>query len=44
MNWAELSKWSEQLQARGEDFQKRVRGLRRRMALLLAVVGPGLIT
>jgi hypothetical protein len=44
MNWAELSKWSEQLQARGTDFQKRVRGLRRRLALLLAVVGPGLIT
>jgi NRAMP (natural resistance-associated macrophage protein)-like metal ion transporter len=44
MNWADLSKWSEQLQARGTDFQKRLRGLRRRIALLLAVVGPGLIT
>src|SRR4051795_9607115 len=44
MNWADLSKWSEQLQGRGTDFQKRLRGLRRRIALLLAVVGPGLIT
>src|SRR6476661_9283358 len=44
MNWAAISKWSEELQSRGTDFQKRVRGLRRRLALLLAVVGPGLIT
>jgi Mn2+/Fe2+ NRAMP family transporter len=30
--------------SRGTDLQKRVRGLRRRLTLLLAVVGPGLIT
>src|ERR1700732_2287206 len=44
MNWSDLSKWSEELQARGTDLQRRIRGLRRRLALLLAVVGPGLIT
>ena len=30
--------------ARAARSQKRLRGLRRRIALLLAVVGPGLIT
>src|ERR1700693_1308320 len=28
----------------GTDMQKRIRGLRRRLTLLLAVIGPGLIT
>jgi len=44
MNWAAISKWSEELQSRGTDLQKRLRSTRRRIALLLAVVGPGLIT
>src|SRR5215475_9006677 len=44
MNWSAITKWSEELQDRGADLQKRIRGLRRRVALLLAVVGPGLIT
>jgi NRAMP (natural resistance-associated macrophage protein)-like metal ion transporter len=44
MDWNAISKRIEGLQTRGTDLQKRLRGLRRRMALLLAVVGPGLIT
>ncbi len=32
------------MRSRGTDLQKRIRGLRRRLTLLLAVVGPGLIT
>lgn len=32
------------LRTRGTDLQTRLRGLRRRLTLLLAVVGPGLIT
>jgi len=32
------------LRERGSDLQKRIRSLRRRLTLLLAVVGPGLIT
>jgi Mn2+/Fe2+ NRAMP family transporter len=44
MNWKAISDRIEGLQSRGTDLQKRLRGLRRRMALLLAVVGPGLIT
>lgn len=35
---------AEGLRTRGSDLQKRLRGLRRRLTLLLAVVGPGLIT
>jgi len=34
----------EGLRSRGESLQKRIRALRRRLTLLLAVVGPGLIT
>ncbi len=44
MDWKAISTKIEGLQTRGTDLQKRLRGLRRRMALLLAVVGPGLIT
>ena len=44
MNWAMLKSALESAQNRGTDLQKRVRGLRRRITLLLAVVGPGLIT
>jgi NRAMP (natural resistance-associated macrophage protein)-like metal ion transporter len=44
MNWEEISTRVEGLRSRGTDLQKRLRGLRRRVALLLAVVGPGIIT
>jgi NRAMP (natural resistance-associated macrophage protein)-like metal ion transporter len=44
MNWEDLSTRVEGLRSRGTDLQKRLRGLRRRVALLLAVVGPGIIT
>jgi Mn2+/Fe2+ NRAMP family transporter len=44
MNWEAISTRVEGLRTRGTDLQKRVRSLRRRVALLLAVVGPGIIT
>ena len=44
MNWQTFKSGLESLQARGESLQQRIRGLRRRLTLLLAVVGPGLIT
>src|SRR3982074_2772309 len=44
MNWEAITTRVDGLRARGSSFQKRIRGLRRRLALLLAVVGPGLIT
>jgi NRAMP (natural resistance-associated macrophage protein)-like metal ion transporter len=44
MNWEVLATRVEGLRTRGTDLRKRVRGLRRRLTLLLAVVGPGLIT
>jgi Mn2+/Fe2+ NRAMP family transporter len=44
MNWQTLKLTWEGVQSRGTDLQKRIRGLRRRLTLLLAVVGPGLIT
>src|SRR5579859_521586 len=44
MNWQVLKSGLESLQTRGESLQQRIRGLRRRLTLLLAVVGPGLIT
>lgn len=44
MNWAVLKSSVEGLQNRGEDLQRRVRALRRRLMLFLAVIGPGLIT
>jgi Mn2+/Fe2+ NRAMP family transporter len=44
MNWSVISRSVENLQARGDDLQKRIRALRHRLALLLAVIGPGLIT
>ena len=44
MNWEVLvTRWGD-LRARGAHWQRRARSLRRRLALLLAVVGPGLIT
>src|SRR6201990_1387026 len=44
MNWKSISAKIEGMQNRGTDLQKRLRSLRRRVALLLAVVGPGIIT
>ena len=44
MNWEALSTKVDGLRDRGTDLQKRLRSTRRRIALLLAVVGPGIIT
>src|SRR5271156_3001613 len=44
MNWKSLSSRFERVRIGDTDFQKKIRGLRRRLTLLLAVVGPGLIT
>ena len=44
MNWQSLKSTFEGLQSRGEDLQHKFRDLRRRLTLLLAVIGPGLIT
>jgi NRAMP (natural resistance-associated macrophage protein)-like metal ion transporter len=44
MNWTAIATRVEGLRTRGSDLQKRIRGLRRRLTLLMAVVGPGLIT
>ncbi len=43
MKWNALTSVTGGLRMRGTDLQKRARSLRRRIALLLAVVGPGLI-
>jgi Mn2+/Fe2+ NRAMP family transporter len=44
MNWEILKSSLEGLQTCGTNLQQKIRGLRRRLTLLLAVVGPGLIT
>src|SRR5262244_1117186 len=44
MDWTTITRRLEDLQERGADLRKRSRELRHRVALLLAVVGPGLIT
>ena len=44
MNFQTLKSAFESLQTRGQSLQQRIRALRRRLMLLLAVVGPGLIT
>jgi Mn2+/Fe2+ NRAMP family transporter len=44
VNWTVVKTGVESLQNRGASLQKRLRSLRRRLVLLLAVVGPGLIT
>jgi NRAMP (natural resistance-associated macrophage protein)-like metal ion transporter len=44
MNWEAIATRVEGWRMRGTDLQKRVRSLRRRLTLLLAVVGPGIIT
>jgi NRAMP (natural resistance-associated macrophage protein)-like metal ion transporter len=42
--WVTLVDTFEQLSARGKDFARRTRPARRRLAVFLAVIGPGLIT
>jgi Mn2+/Fe2+ NRAMP family transporter len=44
MNWEAIAERAQGLRTRGTDLQKRLRGLRRRLTLLLAVIGPGIIT
>src|SRR5499425_1651567 len=44
MNRADIAEMAQGLRTRGVSLQRRIRGLRRRLVLLLAVVGPGLIT
>jgi Mn2+/Fe2+ NRAMP family transporter len=44
MNWGNIISSVEGLRTRGNDLQRRIRSLRRRLTLLLAVVGPGIIT
>jgi NRAMP (natural resistance-associated macrophage protein)-like metal ion transporter len=44
MDWNSISERFATVRAGGTDLQKRIRSLRRRLTLLLAVVGPGLIT
>src|SRR5271157_4193011 len=44
MNWQFLKASLEGMQTRGTNLQQKIRGLRRRLTLLLAVIGPGLIT
>lgn len=42
--WVTLTDTVEKLATRGREFGRRTRPMRRRMAVFLAVVGPGLIT
>jgi NRAMP (natural resistance-associated macrophage protein)-like metal ion transporter len=44
MNLNSISAKFDRVRAGDTDLQKKIRGLRRRLTLLLAVVGPGLIT
>ncbi len=44
MNWEAITTRVDAVKSRGSDLQKRLRGLRHRLTLLLAVIGPGLIT
>jgi Mn2+/Fe2+ NRAMP family transporter len=44
MDWRAIAARYERVQGRGSDLLKSIRSLRRRLTLLLAVVGPGLIT
>src|SRR6202048_552544 len=44
MDWSAIAERFATVRSGGTDLQKRIRGLRRRLTLLLAVVGPGLIT
>src|SRR5260370_9387242 len=44
MNWDAIAAKFERVRTGETDLQKKIRGLRRRLTLLLAVVGPGIIT
>lgn len=44
MNWEAITTRVDAVKERGTNLQKRLRALRHRLTLLLAVVGPGLIT
>src|SRR4030081_1444816 len=44
MNWGAISAKFDRVRTGDTDLQKKIRGLRRRLTLLLAVIGPGLIT
>src|SRR5260370_35996864 len=44
MNWGTITTRVDAVKSRGTDLQKRLRALRHRLTLLLAVIGPGLIT
>src|SRR6266852_6696558 len=44
MNWGIFTASFEGMKSRGSDLQRRIRSLRRRLILLMAVIGPGLIT
>src|SRR5689334_7135029 len=44
MKWEAITTRVDVVKARGTDLQKRLRALRHRLTLLLAVIGPGLIT
>src|SRR5437879_1768218 len=44
MNWDAIAAKFERVRTGETDFQQKIRGLRRRLTLLLAVIGPGLIT
>jgi Mn2+/Fe2+ NRAMP family transporter len=44
MNWESINRQIEALRLRGEQFSRRSHLWRRRLAIFLAVVGPGLIT
>src|SRR5258706_5422984 len=44
MDWNVISAKFDRVRAGDTDLQKKIRGLRRRLTLLLAVVGPGIIT
>src|SRR4030088_3779725 len=44
MGWNAITAKVDRVRAGDTDLQKKIRGLRRRLLLLLAVVGPGVIT
>src|SRR5258708_38954268 len=44
MNWEAITTRVDAVKSRGSSLQKRLRALRHRLTLLLAVIGPGLIT
>src|SRR5579859_1299070 len=44
MNWEAITTRVDAARSRGGSLQKKLRGLRHRLTLLLAVIGPGLIT